>query len=58
MGDSLYIYNPGKLGRKDNTLQFVTDNGDKRDLQYIFLITIIFILEVFIQENSYYLEIY
>ncbi len=32
MGDSLYIYNPGKLGRKDNTLQFVTDNGDKRDL--------------------------
>lgn len=32
MGDSLYIYNPGKLSRKDNTLQFVTDNGDKRDL--------------------------
>ena len=32
MGDSLYIYNSGKLSRKDNTLQFVTDNGDKRDL--------------------------
>ena len=32
MGDSLYIYNPGKLSRKDNTLQFVTDNGDKHDL--------------------------
>lgn len=32
MGYSLYIYNPGKLSRKDNTLQFVTDNGDKRDL--------------------------
>ena len=32
MGDSLYIYNTGKLSRNDNTLQFVTDNGDKRDL--------------------------
>ena len=32
MGDSLYIYNNGRLSRKDNTLQFVNEDGEKRDL--------------------------
>ncbi len=32
MGDSLYIYNGGRLARKDNTLQFILEDGNKRDL--------------------------
>lgn len=32
MKQSLYIYNNGDLKRKDNTLQFTTYEGEKRDL--------------------------
>lgn len=32
MKQSLYIYNNGDLKRKDNTLQFTTYEGDKRDI--------------------------
>ncbi len=32
MKRSLYIYNPGTLVRKDNTLRFINENGDKRDI--------------------------
>lgn len=32
MKDSLYIYNNGTLSRKDNTLRFTDECGDKRDL--------------------------
>ena len=32
MKQSFYIYNNGQLKRKDNTLQFVTENGDKKDI--------------------------
>ncbi len=32
MGQSFYIYNNGELKRKDNTLQFTTFEGKKRDV--------------------------
>lgn len=32
MGQSFYIYNNGELKRKDNTLQFTTFDGEKRDI--------------------------
>ncbi len=32
MKQSLYIYNNGDLKRKDNTLQFTTYEGEKRDI--------------------------
>ncbi|MCQ4636088.1 type I-B CRISPR-associated endonuclease Cas1b [Anaerovorax odorimutans] len=32
MNRSYYIYSSGKLSRKDNTLQFVNSEGEKRDL--------------------------
>ena len=32
MGQSFYVYNNGDLRRKDNTLQFVSSEGEKRDL--------------------------
>ncbi len=30
--ESLYIYNSGTLSRKDNTLRFTNENGDKKDI--------------------------
>ena len=32
MGQSFYIYNSGDLKRKDNTLQFISTGGEKRDI--------------------------
>lgn len=32
MKEALYIYNNGTLSRKDNTLRFVNDNGEKKDI--------------------------
>ena len=32
MGQSFYIYNSGDLKRKDNTLQFISSGGEKRDI--------------------------
>ena len=32
MGQSFYVYNNGDLRRKDNTLQFVSSEGEKRDI--------------------------
>lgn len=32
MGQSFYVYNSGDLKRKDNTLQFTSYDGDKRDI--------------------------
>lgn len=32
MGQSFYVYNNGDLKRKDNTLQFTTYEGEKRDI--------------------------
>jgi CRISP-associated protein Cas1 len=32
MKDTFYIYNNGTLKRKDNTLQFVNENNEKRDI--------------------------
>ncbi|MDE6883752.1 MAG: type I-B CRISPR-associated endonuclease Cas1b [Lachnospiraceae bacterium] len=32
MGQSFYVYNNGDLRRKDNTLQFTTAEGDKKDI--------------------------
>lgn len=32
MGQSFYVYNNGDLRRKDNTLQFITSDGMKRDI--------------------------
>lgn len=32
MGQSFYVYNNGDLRRKDNTLQFITSEGEKRDI--------------------------
>lgn len=32
MKKSLYIYNGGRLKRSDNTLQYINDDGEKRDL--------------------------
>lgn len=32
MKDSLYIYNSGTLVRKDNTLRFVNENDEKKDI--------------------------
>lgn len=32
MGQSYYIYNSGDLRRKDNTLQFISSKGEKRDI--------------------------
>ncbi len=32
MKRSLYIYNGGKLQRKDNTLKYTNENGEKKDL--------------------------
>ncbi|MEE0859331.1 MAG: type I-B CRISPR-associated endonuclease Cas1b [Acutalibacteraceae bacterium] len=32
MRDSYYIYNPGSLVQKDNTIRFTTENGERRDL--------------------------
>lgn len=32
MGQSFYVYNSGDLRRKDNTLQFIPSEGEKRDI--------------------------
>lgn len=32
MGQSFYVYNNGDLRRKDNTLQFISSEGEKRDI--------------------------
>ena len=32
MGQSFYVYNSGDLKRKDNTLQFTSYEGEKRDI--------------------------
>lgn len=32
MGQSFYVYNNGELKRKDNTLQFISSEGGKRDI--------------------------
>ena len=32
MGQSFYVYNSGDLRRKDNTLQFIPCEGEKRDI--------------------------
>lgn len=32
MKQSFYVYNNGDLKRKDNTLQFTTYEGEKRDI--------------------------
>jgi len=32
MGQSYYVYNSGDLKRKDNTLQFISYDGEKRDI--------------------------
>ena len=32
MKQSFYVYNNGDLKRKDNTLQFTTCEGEKRDI--------------------------
>lgn len=32
MGQSFYVYNNGDLRRKDNTLQFTSAEGEKRDI--------------------------
>jgi len=32
MKESLYVYNSGTLVRKDNTLRFINENGDKKDI--------------------------
>lgn len=32
MKRSLYIYNPGTIKRQDNTLRFINENGEKRDM--------------------------
>lgn len=32
MKESLYIYNNGTLARKDNTLRFINENNEKRDI--------------------------
>ena len=32
MGQSFYVYNNGDLRRKDNTLQFTSFEGEKRDI--------------------------
>lgn len=32
MGQSFYVYNNGDLRRKDNTLQFTSSDGEKRDI--------------------------
>ena len=35
MKRSLYVYNNGDLKRKDNTLQFTSYEGEKRDIPMI-----------------------
>ena len=32
MKESLYVYNSGTLSRKDNTLRFTNENGEKKDI--------------------------
>ena len=32
MGQSFYVYNNGDLRRKDNTLQFTSAEGEKKDI--------------------------
>ncbi len=32
MGQSFYVYNNGDMRRKDNTLQFISSEGEKRDI--------------------------
>ena len=32
MGQSFYVYNNGNMKRKDNTLQFISSEGEKRDI--------------------------
>ena len=32
MKESLYIYNNGTLARKDNTLRFINESNEKRDI--------------------------
>ena len=32
MSKSYYLFSSGELKRKDNTLQFIKSNGEKRDL--------------------------
>ena len=32
MKESLYIYNSGTLVRKDNTLRFINQNDEKKDI--------------------------